>query len=98
MDGRWTNNEDINFTSMSGRDANGVPIHRSDLITVLDLPPSCIDFSPAYPYCFVVGTYFLEPDPDISNTTQVQEIETESRPVQNRRGSLILLHIQTDYL
>ena len=98
MEGSWTTKEGIKLLAIKGRDAHGVPVLRSFLTTTLGLPPSCIDFSPALPYCFVVGTYFLEPDSDTSHTTQVQEVENESRPVQNRRGSLILIHIQTNLL
>ena len=31
---------------------------------ILDLPPSCIEFCPAYPSYFVVGTYNLQKDED----------------------------------
>jgi diphthamide biosynthesis protein 7 len=49
--------------------------------TILELPPSCIEFVPGYPEFFVVGTYNLQ-----------QDVDTGSLP-QSRTGSLILLKI-----
>ena len=85
------------FAAKDGRDVDGVPLIRSRFTTILDLPPSCIDFSPTHPQCWVVGTYFLEPDPETSHT-QVQDVENSTRPVQNRRGSLILLNTEGNAL
>ena len=57
---------------------------------ILDLPPSCIDFCYYNPRSCVVGTYYLEPQPD-SHTTPLQQKDDQiERPVQDRRGSLTL--------
>jgi len=51
--------------------------------TVLDLPPSCIEFSIANPEFFVVGTYHLDAQGDDSSQ-------------QTRKGSLILFRLRND--
>ena len=55
----------------------------SELSIILDLPPSCIDFSPAHPDFFVVGTYYLESESGASQTTS-----------QSRTGSLTLYKLR----
>ena len=57
---------------------------------ILDLPPSCIDFSHQHPCTFVVGTYYLEPQPSSHTTPSQQNGDQVQRPVQDRRGSLTL--------
>lgn len=57
---------------------------KSKTQTILDLPPSCLEFSPDSDRYFIVGTYFLEPD-----NYRAGRIET----VQARSGSLILFHL-----
>ena len=58
---------------------------------VLDLPPSCIEFCPAAPACFVVGTYFLERQ----ETDDIVE-DGGAKEVQKRTGSLIVFRIDGD--
>ena len=66
-----------------------VPIVKSNVTRILDLPPSCIEFSPLNPRLFVVGTYFLNPKTGKSQTGD-SEIMRNSTPGTLRRGSLIL--------
>jgi diphthamide biosynthesis protein 7 len=54
--------------------------------TILDLPPSCIEFVPGFPEWFVVGTYNLQKDVDIGSAPQL------------RTGSLNLFRIVGDEL
>lgn len=74
--------------SMSTSFQEAEPSHttpiKSSTEIMLDLPPSCLEFSPDCDRYFVVGTYFLEPD----NYT-AGRIET----VQARSGSLMLFHL-----
>lgn len=79
---------------MEDRDRDdGVPKISSKFSTVLDLPPSCIESSPFHPECFIVGTYYLEPE-SASDTTSLQQKDPQlERPVQNRRGSLTLFRM-----
>ena len=88
-----------NFSVMDGRDtADNVPSILSDHSIVLDLPPSCLEFSPLHPDCFIVGTYYLEPE-SASHTTSRQEKDDQiSRPVQDRSGSLILFNLEAEKL
>ena len=66
---------------------------------VLDLPPSCIDFSWHHPSSFVVGTYYLEPQLNSHTTPSQQRSDQIERPVQDRRGSLTLFRFSaTDEL
>ena len=83
---------------LSATDADAVPVLRSHLATVLELPPSCIGFSPADPQFFVVGTYLLVSESDTSPTTQVQDVDNSGRRVQVRSGSLILFYLKGDLL
>ncbi|KAK1826855.1 hypothetical protein QBC39DRAFT_363398 [Podospora conica] len=56
----------------------------------LDLPPSCVEFCPAFPSYFVVGTYNLQKDEDASGT----EGENDTGPkTQNRNGSLVVFRV-----
>ena len=81
---------------MDGSDvADGVPSISSNHSLILELPPSCIEFSPLHPDCFVVGTYHLEPESGASHTTSVQQEDDQiSRPAQDRRGSLMLFDMK----
>ena len=68
---------------MAGRDTADVVVFISSTRNlVLDLPPSCIEFSPLSPHYFVVGTYYLEAESGASH-----------KPAQDRRGSLILFNL-----
>ena len=80
---------------MDGRDTeDNVPTISSGHTIILDLPPSCIEFSPLHPECFIVGTYYLEPESDSQTTSLQQEDDQIESPVQNRRGSLMLFHLR----
>ncbi len=56
---------------------------RSLTSITLELPPSCIEISSAFPDLFVVGTYYLE---------QQTNDQSGSLP-QERRGSLLLFRL-----
>ncbi|GAW17866.1 hypothetical protein ANO14919_073330 [Xylariales sp. No.14919] len=64
---------------------------------VLDLPPSCIEFCPAHPDHFIVGTYNLQKeDPATANDDGVSEHEDGSETVkkpQSRNGSLVVFRL-----
>ena len=66
-----------------------VPMVKSTITRFLDLPPSCVEFSPLNPRLFVVGTYLLEPG---IGKPQPGDLETTENPTPGtlRRGSLIL--------
>jgi hypothetical protein len=59
-----------------GVTAPGVICIKSLASTVLDLPPSCLEFSPLHPDYFVVGTYNLEsgePESDEANVAGIDD-------------------------
>lgn len=71
--------------------------HPSSLTTVfLDQPPSCLEFCPADPDHFVVGTYLLSETKtkkqDDGNVAEEEENESEEEVVvdQKKTGSLQL--------
>lgn len=53
----------------------------------LDLPPSCVEFCPAFPSFFVVGTYNLQKDEDGEGE------HGAGFKTQNRNGSLIVFRV-----
>ncbi|KAI9727816.1 MAG: hypothetical protein M1834_007963 [Cirrosporium novae-zelandiae] len=57
-------------------------ILHSQISTTLDLPPSCIEFCPAAPNLFVVGTYFLDtkPQQQDNNNSHGEEGEAATKP------------------
>lgn len=66
---------------------------------VLDLPPSCIEFCPAHPEYFVVGTYNLEKtvQPETEQScNEDDQVASEAQAPQNRNGSLITFRLQHD--
>ncbi|KZF21821.1 WD40 repeat-like protein [Xylona heveae TC161] len=69
---------------------------------ILDLPPSCIEFSPIARDYFIVGTYYLEKNEDGNDATKEDEENTSNSPeekkAQSRRGSLILFRYVNDEL
>ena len=77
---------------MDGRDtADDAPSIPSLVSIKLDLPPSCIEFSPLHSDVFIVGTYCLELDSGVSHTTSIQQQDDQiGSPAQDRRGSLML--------
>jgi diphthine methyl ester acylhydrolase len=65
---------------------------------ILDLPPSCIEFCPAHPDYFVIGTYELQKDEE--QTPNPEEGDGEEEVVaatvpqsQSRNGSLVVFHV-----
>jgi diphthamide biosynthesis protein 7 len=66
---------------------------------ILDLPPSCIEFSLAEPEYFVIGTYNLEKD-EASEVLEDEDgdegkcedvkAEAKEKKAQSRNGSLML--------
>ena len=74
-----------------------VPTPPSRKTILLDLPPSCLDFSFHHPHSFVVGTYYLEPQLNSHTTLSQQTGDQIQRPVQDRRGSVTLFRIIADY-
>lgn len=68
----------------------------SKLSLTLDLPPSCIQFCPAHPELFVVGTYNLERE-EATDEVAVESQAQTSKP-QSRNGSLLLFRLEGDDL
>lgn len=72
---------------------------------ILDLPPSCVEFCPAHPRYFVVGTYDLQkdepdantntPEPSSDQSLQCEDSQTDQHK-QTRRGSLVLFEVARD--
>lgn len=67
--------------------------------TLLDLPPSCIEFTPqtitprSLRNCFVLGTYHLEPIADEQQADVVDKVKG-----QQRSGSLVAYQLQGENL
>lgn len=70
---------------------------------ILDLPPSCVEFCPAFPSYFLVGTYSLQPEsagqskPD-ADIDADSEAESDGQPAvpkqpQSRNGSIIAFQL-----
>ena len=77
-----------------GNELESAPVVKSITTTILDAPPSCIEFSPLGIDVFVVGTYELDTiltGPDI--VEQAGDTQT-----QRRRGSLVLFRLKDDRL
>ena len=77
---------------------SGILIH-SITSTVLEAPPSCIEFSTLAPDLFVIGTYSLDADEvaDKGTTSGIKD-EEASHLIQSRRGSLMLFQFKDDTL
>jgi diphthamide biosynthesis protein 7 len=70
----------------------------SQVSLVLDLPPSCIQFCPAHPKYFVVGTYNLEKnvttgEESVDNDEGADDTSVSKTP-QSRNGSLIVFKVE----
>ncbi|KAH7157202.1 hypothetical protein EDB81DRAFT_416290 [Dactylonectria macrodidyma] len=74
----------------------------SKVSLILDLPPSCIQFCPAHPELFVVGTYNLqrgetetEGQTDAGDGDEEDDADCSSAPKtpQNRDGSLVVFKV-----
>ncbi|KAI5466496.1 hypothetical protein BGZ63DRAFT_502530 [Mariannaea sp. PMI_226] len=69
----------------------------STVSLTLDLPPSCIQFCPAHPDYFVVGTYNLQREETATqlNTDEEGEEDTKtSKTPQSRNGTLLVFKIE----
>ena len=72
--------------------------------TVLDLPPSCIEFCVADPEYFIIGTYHLEKDETVPQRQEDGKNEAEKnggsgeKMPQKRNGSLILFKFKDNEL
>ena len=75
----------------NGKDLDSAPTVTSIITTILDAPPSCIEFSPLAPDLLVVGTYELD-------TTLLEPILEDDTQVQQRSGSLVLFQLKDDRL
>lgn len=72
----------------------------------LELPPSCIEFCPAHPDYFVVGTYNLQKEDSVGQDRRDTAAEEEndnddddaplqqSKQPQSRNGSLLLFSLE----
>lgn len=63
----------------------------------LDLPPSCVQFSPRHPDYFVVGTYNLQKDDPAGGPDEGSDAGGARRP-QSRNGSLVVFRVANDEL
>lgn len=70
----------------------------SKISLTLDLPPSCVQFCPAHPHHFVVGTYNLEKDDEVRLDEERQEDSSAGRKAQSRNGSLVVFKIEGEDL
>ena len=69
----------------------------SKVSLTLDLPPSCVQFCPAHPEYFVIGTYNLQKEEGTEDhqdasrgDTAVKEEGDEPKKTQSRNGSLVV--------
>ncbi|KAI1773735.1 hypothetical protein F4818DRAFT_99963 [Hypoxylon cercidicola] len=61
----------------------------------LDLPPSCIEFCPAHPDYFVVGTYNLQKEEEFTDEVPIEDEEQQrtTKQVQTRNGSIVVFQL-----
>ncbi|KAI9825311.1 MAG: hypothetical protein M1819_000557 [Sarea resinae] len=90
-------------TQSSANDQRTPQDIQSSQSLVLDLPPSCLEFCPADPRYFVVGTYYLENPEGASKVAEdlAENGDKTSHPEkkpQHRRGSLVLFRLQDDQM
>jgi hypothetical protein len=62
----------------------------------LDLPPSCIEFSPLHPQYAIIGTYNLEKPDEKESAGSAPHDGSVGKENQQRNGSLILVRVQGD--
>lgn len=63
---------------------------------VLDLPPSCIEFCPAHPSYFLVGTYNLQKEDQQQQVGDDSSAEAKTKLPQSRNGSIIVFQLSDD--
>ena len=79
-------------------DENPISI-KSTVTKILDLPPSCIEFSLQQPDLFVVGTYNLENRSEAASSSVAGIEEQPDAPLpQKRSGSLLLFQLNRQTL
>ncbi|KAJ4255032.1 hypothetical protein NW762_009836 [Fusarium torreyae] len=74
----------------------GSKLVSSKVSLTLDLPPSCIQFCPAHPELFVVGTYNLQKDEDNAQEGKEEGDDDSSgatKTPQSRNGSLLVFRV-----
>jgi diphthamide biosynthesis protein 7 len=69
---------------------------------ILELPPSCVEFCPAFPSYFLVGTYSLQPetggsqdaDEALNNSEEAEDSQSaRQKQPQSRNGSIIAFKV-----
>ena len=65
----------------------------SKVSLTLDLPPSCIQFCPAHPEFFVVGTYNLQKGDTQETQGEDDESVAAAKTPQSRNGSLLVFKL-----
>jgi diphthine methyl ester acylhydrolase len=73
-------------------------VNRSSRSLTLDLPPSCIEFCPAHPDHFIVGTYNLQTEePAAADGGEIANSESSHdekvKKLQSRNGSLVVFRL-----
>lgn len=63
---------------------------------ILDLPPSCLLFSPTHPDFFVVGTYNLQKDDTSAGPSDEDPKAEDAKKPQSRNGSLVVFRLEGD--
>jgi hypothetical protein len=91
-----TGNSTVNMAATDGK------LFQSISSQILDLPPSCVEFCPAFPSYFLVGTYSLETQTQnagpSSGDVESDDDErggqsTQPKQPQSRNGSIIAFQI-----
>jgi diphthine methyl ester acylhydrolase len=70
------------------------PLMKSLVTLTLELPPSCIEFCPAFPEYFVIGTYDLQKDEGAQANEEISA--TNQQQSQTRHGSLVTFRLIGD--
>lgn len=77
--------------------ANHTTTIASSRTLTLDLPPSCIEFCPAHPAYFVIGTYNLQQEsgqePPVDEADDHLRVDGVAVKKQNRDGSLVVFRL-----
>lgn len=67
---------------------------------ILDLPPSCIEFCPAHPAYFLVGTYNLQKEEHQQTEDNDDDddavMKSKAKQLQSRNGSIIVFQLKED--
>lgn len=69
----------------------------SSFSLVLDLPPSCLEFSPGFPEYFLVGTYNLQKEEETRQEAEEDHVnsnDSSSTLVQKRNGSIVVFRLE----